>query len=467
VIAFGLPAVELLSTPIVPDAPTIRDSLQGPVLLSTDQRQDKFQLAGLPSQLFKSRLMRRTLCSVFLLLAFINARSQSSDTLTVVGWNIEWFGSTANGPSNENLQEANVVKVLRYLKADLYGLNEVVDTMRLRRVVDSLGSNYGFYISTFASAASSTNSPYWSSAQKLAFIYRKDIFSNIHARAMLNNGSNAYYNFASGRFPYLFNANVNKNGKKRNVSFILIHAKSGATTADFTRRKDAARELKDTLDPSFVNRPTILMGDYNDELQGSIVTGYTVSPYDMIVKDSVRTNNNYYHSITLPLELAGERSTISYSSVIDHQVINKKMDSMYVPASADIRTDVVNVVPDYLTRNTSDHYPVSSRYTIINGDTSVVVINPPPPPPPPVAFTGFKVWPNPFQQSIIFRSGKDLTGVTITLYNSLGGKVWQTTLPVITSQLFNEFQLPPYLASGVYLMQVSSREEKLHFKLVK
>ncbi len=409
--------------------------------------------------------MRRILCSAFLVFSFFSSTSQT-DTFTVVNWNIEWFGSTNNGPSNENQQEANVVKILRYLNADLYGLNEVVDTLRLRRVVDSLGSNYGYYISSFASAASSPLSPNWSTAQKLAFIYRKDVFTNIKTRAMLNNGSNAYFNFASGRFPYLFNANVSKGGKKRNISFIVIHAKAGATTADFNRRKAAAVELKDTLNPFFSNHPMILMGDYNDELEGSIVNGYTVSPYDILVRDSIKTNNNYYHSITLAPERAGERSTISYSNVIDHQMINKRMDSMYVPGSADIRQDVINVVPGYLSRTTSDHYPVSSKYALINGDTSVVVVNPPPPPPPPIVFTGFNIWPNPFDRQLIFRSGKTLNNVVLTMYNSMGQKVWQNTLPVVTSQLFNEIQLP-YLPSGLYILTITSKEEILQFKLVK
>ncbi len=409
--------------------------------------------------------MRSILCSTFFLFSFFASNSQT-DTFTVVNWNIEWFGSTTNGPSNENQQEANVVKVLRYLKADLYGLNEVVDTLRLRRVVDSLGSNYGFYISGFGSAASSPLSPNWSTAQKLAFIYKKDVFSNIKTRAMLNNGSNAYFNFASGRFPYLFNANVSRNGKKRNISFILIHAKAGATAADFNRRKAAAVELKDTLDPFFANHPMILMGDYNDELEGSIVNGYTVSPYDVLVRDSIKTNTNYYHSITLVPERAGERSTISYSNVIDHQMINKRMDSMYVPGSADVRQDVINVVPDYLSRSTSDHYPVSSRYVLISGDTSVVVVNPPPPPPPPIVFTGFNVWPNPFDRQIIFRSGKTLNSVVLTMYNSVGQKVWQSNLPVVTSQLFNEVQLP-YLPAGFYILQVAGKEGTFRFKLIK
>jgi hypothetical protein len=340
-----------------------------------------------------------------------------------------------------------------------------VDTMRLRRVTDALGSSYGFYISGFGSSAPSPFSPNWSSAQKLAFIYRKDIFSNIKTRALLNNGSNAYYNFASGRYPYLLNANVNKNGKKRNISFILIHAKSGSTTTDYYRRRDGARELKDTLDPFFSNHPMILMGDYNDELEGSIVPGY-ISPYDVLVRDSVRTATNFYNSLTLIPERAGERSTISYNSTIDHQVINKKMDSMYVRESVDIRQDVSNAVPDYFTRNTSDHYPVSSQYLVISGDTSVVLTTPPPPPPPTAVFTGFRLWPNPFRQSLVFRSGKTFTNVQISLYNSMGQKAWEMNYGTIATQLFNEIQVPD-LPPGLYVFVLRSNEETITQKLVK
>ncbi|HEX6913742.1 MAG TPA: endonuclease/exonuclease/phosphatase family protein [Chitinophagaceae bacterium] len=411
-----------------------------------------------------TRPMRKLFCIIILPMLSLTARAQS-DTLVVVNWNIEWFGSYSNGPGNENLQEQNVVRVMRYLNADIYGLMEVVDTMRLRRVVDSLGPAYGFYVSGFASAAPSPISPNWSSAQKLAFVYRRSVFSNIHTRAMLNNGSNAYYNFSSGRFPYLFNANVTKNGKKRNISFILIHAKAGSTATDYSRRRDAAIELKDTLDPFFSARPLIIFGDLNDELEGSI-SGYTVSPYDVFVRDSLPSDTASYYSLTLPAERAGERSTINYSNVIDHQIANLKMDSMYVPGSADIRQDVVEVVPDYLSHTTSDHYPVSSKFVLKDGDTSAVVVNPPPPPPPPVVFKGFRVWPNPFRQQIIFRSGKNLTEVKMVMYNSIGARVWETAVPVIISQQFNEFPLP-LLSSGVYLLQIISREETLTFRLVR
>jgi len=411
-------------------------------------------------------MMRKTLCLTILFSMLSASRLYSQDTLSVVNWNIEWFGSLQNGPSNKNVQEQNVLKILRYLNADLYGLCEVVDTIRLKRVVDSLGSDYAFVVSSFASGAPSFNSPNWTSAQKLAFIYRKSVFSNIAARAMLNNGSSAYYNFASGRLPYLFNANVSKGGKKRNIHFIMIHAKAGASASDFIRRKDGARELKDSLDPFYSGRPAIIMGDYNDELEGSIVSGYSTSPYDVMVKDSIQSNANYYRSVSLPLERAGMRSTITYTNVIDHQVINKRMDSMYVPFSAAIRTDIINAVPDFLSHNTTDHYPVFSRYKLIAGDTTAVVVNPPPPPPPANPFVGFKVWPNPFENTITYRSGKNLTNVEMVLFNATGKKVWQQKTGNITTQLFYEFTLP-ILPRGVYVLKIVSREENYQYKLLR
>jgi hypothetical protein len=165
-------------------------------------------------------------------------------------------------------------------------------------------------------------------------------------------------------------------------------------------------------------------------------------------------------------ERAGERSTISYSSVIDHQVINKKMDSMYVRESVDIRQDVTNAVPDYLTRNTSDHYPVSSQYLIIAGDTSVVLTTPPPPPPPVALFTGFRTWPNPFGQSLVFRSGKTLTNVRLSLYNNIGQKAWEMNYGTVTTQLFNEITVPD-LSPGLYIFVLRSNEETIKVKLVK
>lgn len=64
---------------------------------------------------------------------------------------------------------------MRYFDADIYGLVEIVDTMRLRRVRDSLGTNFEYIIAPY-----STDGPIgtngWRQSQKLAFLYKKDIF---------------------------------------------------------------------------------------------------------------------------------------------------------------------------------------------------------------------------------------------------------------------------------------------------
>jgi len=307
--------------------------------------------------------MKGILLGFFCCLAMAAASAQAgADTaLRIVNWNIEWFGSTQNGPYYKDLQETNVKKVLRYLDAHLYALTEIVDTMRLRRVTDSLGKNFAYVISDFTSLAPTMQYANWATGQKLAFIYRKDVFSNVRVRGLMRSSGAAYSNFATGRFPYLLNANVYFNGRKRNISFVVIHAKAGATSSDYTRRYNGVVELKDTLDTYFKNHPTLLLGDFNDDLDRTIVYSApsALSSYDPLIKDSV--GPLAYKALTLPLSYAGENSTLNYSDVIDHQVANGRMDSMYIRGSAAIRKDVVSVVPDYITaQNTSDHWPVSS-----------------------------------------------------------------------------------------------------------
>lgn len=402
---------------------------------------------------------------IILLSLLAEAQSPPDTALRIVSWNVEWFGSTEAGPSNKNLQEQNVLKILRYLDADIYALAEIVDTLRFRRLVDSLGSGYGYRLSDYCSIIASPDYPGWLTCQKLAFIFKNDVVSNVRVRGMLRGSNNAYGNFASGRFPYLMNANVNKQGKKRNINIINIHAKAGSTTTDYTRRRNAAIELKDTLDRYFSTVPVMLAGDFNDELHRSI-SGQSTSPYQGIVADSIKSNTNYYHSITLPLSYAGENSTISFPTVIDHQVINKRMDSMFISGSAAIRQDVVAVVPNYISRNTSDHYPVFSRYSIIAGDTSEVV-QPPPPPPPVVSIRGYQVAPNPFKQTVNFTSEKTLSNVSLVLYNSTGLKVWQYEFRTIPANVRQSFQITSALPSGLYILRLESREESRSFKLLK
>jgi hypothetical protein len=139
----------------------------------------------------------------------------------VVSWNIEFFGAPfASGSANKDLQEINVKKIMRYLNADLYGMVEVVDTMRFRRLVDSLGNTeFGYFIAPFCSSNTTGTGASWTSGQKLAFVYRKSVFSNITTCGIRRNSAPGYTNWASGRFPYMFSATAIINGISKKCKF--------------------------------------------------------------------------------------------------------------------------------------------------------------------------------------------------------------------------------------------------------
>jgi hypothetical protein len=279
-----------------------------------------------------------------------NLKNYTKD-LTIVNWNIEWFGDGSMFNGNLDVQEANAGKILKYLNADLYGICEVVDTTRFGRMIrNTLGNEYRYVVSSYPSLLE---------AQKLAFIYNRNIFRNVKTRAFMGLSSTAYGNFASGRFPFLLTADVVINGQRNPVNYILLHAKANADLTSYTKRLNASIEMKDSLDNYFRPKYFLIMGDYNDNFNGSILSGYK-SPYKNFIDD-----NTNYNAISLPLNTTGYQSTISYSnSVIDQQIISANMGKWYVLSSASIRTDVSNPVPDFTSHSTSDHYPLSSVYHI-------------------------------------------------------------------------------------------------------
>lgn len=279
----------------------------------------------------------------------LNLKNYYKD-ITIVNWNIEWFGYGSMFNGNVDMQEVNAGKILKYLNADLYGICEVVDTTRFGRMIrSSLGEEFRYEISYYPTSLNS---------QKLAFVYNRNIFRNVKVRPFMGLSATAYNYFAQ-RFPYLLTANVVINGKENVINYFLIHAKANADIDGYNRRLNGSIEMKDSLDRYYSNKYFMLFGDYNDNFNGSILNGKP-TPYQNLLND-----NANYNAISLPLNATGNQSTISYSnSVIDQQVISNNMTKWYVFSSAKIRTDVTTVVPDYNSRNTSDHYPLSSTYRI-------------------------------------------------------------------------------------------------------
>ena len=402
---------------------------------------------------------------LLLLLAIFAARlgtpisaQSSSNTLDIVAWNIEFFGAPYNsGPTDKDLQEVNVKRIMRMLNADLYGVVEVVDSGRFRRLVDSLGQNeYSYVISPYCSGNTTGTGNSWTSGQKLAFIYRKSIFSNVRTRGIMRNSSTGYTNWASGRFPFLFSATATINGFSRDINVFLLHGKAGATQSDYEKRLGAAQELKDSLDAHFSNTLNMIIGDFNDALNTSIFPGATTSSYFPIVADS--TDADSYKSITLPLGAAGQTTMINFPNVIDNHVISNEVVPYYILNSAKVRTDVTTVVPDYVTaHNTSDHYPVFSQYNLSGAVNNI-------PPTPPTA-AGLSLYPNPGKDLFSLRSKKNLPASTAQLYNLARQLTWRGTIPRMTAG--TSFNLPlPALASGIYKLEVTNPNLRTQLSLI-
>jgi len=307
-----------------------------------------------------------------------------ASTLSIVNWNMEWFGTPATGnfgPPNKALQEQNAGIVLPALNADLYVLQEVVNDTALKNIVATM-PGYAYVINNYGSHSNTKEAhPFpLTEVQKLAFVYNTTKITNIHTDSLLTTGVNTaadtatqyYSNWAGGRYPYMLTADVvlgNNSGGTitRQMRFINIHAKanSGSSNAAlkvaYDNRKAAAFALDSLIQANYATDNVIILGDFNDDLDHTITAGITppTTSYSPFTVDHA----DRYKFLTLPLSLAGGHSDVNFTgSVIDNVVTTNAVSNLYFPGSVTIRTDVSGLVSKYGT-TTSDHYPIFSQFT--------------------------------------------------------------------------------------------------------
>lgn len=378
----------------------------------------------------------------------------------VVNWNIEWF-SGPNGPTDDFLQEKNALKLMRKMDADVYACTEIVDTVAFKALVDSLGSkvgDYKYFVSKYASNASDANSINYDSGQKLAFVYRSSIVKPIKVEPLLYtaDANSLIYNYwASGRFPYMMEADVTLNGITKRIHFIVIHAKAQNSADAYLRRKNAAIALKDYMDKNLGKANIVLLGDYNDDLDFTVASAseagadYPKSSYSVIVDDSIN-----YKALTLQLSRLGEKSTASFSDVIDHVTISDDLYPTYVQGTTQILNELTLNIPSYAS-TTSDHYPVMTRY-LFDPRTSIKEIN--------KNASDVKVYPNPLSEElnieIKFDGGSSRKHIILM---DVSGK-----LHYAEYSYADKLAIPTgKLSSGMYILSVSNDAGRVTRKVVK
>ena len=310
-----------------------------------------------------------------------------ANTLEVVNWNIEWFGSPLLGPSNDVQQAANVKTIVNNINADIYGFAEVVDTTLFRNTV--LPAGYNVIFSEFGSYADNKTDVDYPLAQKLAFMYRTDIVKPIRTFGVLQNTYNPavastsvdgtpYKNWSSGRFPFGMEANVTINGKTEIVYFMEIHAKANTGTVSdqidaYNRRKGGNAQFKAWLDANLPGKKIIILGDFNDVLNSDKTIAPLPPGTGTSYSDFTNDAANYF-PITLPLSLAGKQSTAGFPTVIDNVILSKNLNTNYIPGTAEVLDGVKSLVANY-TAATTDHYPIKSRYLFGNGTPTLASIS--------------------------------------------------------------------------------------------
>lgn len=296
-----------------------------------------------------------------------------SEFFTIMNWNVEFFGAKRYGPSNDELQISNVVKLLSAFEPDIVALQEVSNESAFESLLEKIKNYAGLCSNRYSfSFNADTDFP----PQKVCFVYKTSSAKAATEKILFGKLFDEYPSdmFSSGRLPYLIEFDVHE----RRLSVVNVHAKSGATENDFNRRLSDSKLLKDSLDRY---TDIVLLGDLNDDVSRSIVSGHE-SPYLNFIDD--------------PNYLCVSRS---FNNMIDHQIISSSL------VGSHLTTKVVNAfsVIDRYYRTTSDHLPVISEF-----DFSRIITSAGSQPDP-------VVYPNPTHDQIWFP-----TDSNITVLNSMG-----------------------------------------------
>lgn len=276
------------------------------------------------------------------------AKEDRADTLDVMSWNVEWFGSTEDGPADEALQQANVARVLRATAPDLIGLVEVVSEPAFESLMTRLPNHQGLLV-TDPSVVGGRAS-YFAGEQKVALIHHRR-FTVESARVVVTEASYAF----GGRPPMEVRLRFEENGRPRTLIVLVAHFKAMANFDGWQRRTEAALALKRFMDTEYPGRWVLLVGDLNDDLDVSTYRR-SATPFAPFLADAS------YRFTTAALTEANVSTTLTFRSTIDHHLAQNGLIERFIDGSAKV-IDPRGLIPDAAT-TTSDHLPVLTRYDV-------------------------------------------------------------------------------------------------------
>jgi hypothetical protein len=390
-----------------------------------------------------------------------------SETFDVATYNMEFFGNGNQiaggfGPANATLQITNAATVLNRLNMDIIGTQEISNKAAVDQVIANLPVGYANQISpvySYSIKPDFSTEPF--PAQKIGFIYNTANVTPVGFRVMFEGlyrqavaGTTTLINddfWSSGRLPYMGTFDVRVNGITKRVHVINIHAKSGSASSDFNRRVADLQVLKDSIDTYYGDQNVILLGDFNDNVFGSINSG-GMSSYNSFVSDV-----SDYKALTYALAQAGGFSFPSSGSFLDHIIISDELTDEYLDPSTtveDPRSYVVNYA-----NTTSDHLPVYARFAFTSNDPTGTKKD---------EKGKFRVYPNPTNGNVSLQlpilAGRD--NLSLSVYSHRGELVLQASglEQTLNQRLSERMSTAPH---GMYLVTVQVGNQTYETRLIK
>jgi len=361
----------------------------------------------------------------------INAHSDAQNSKThdfkITTLNAEWLSCLTSGPKDRELQINNIVSLIKTMNSDLVALQEV-GTSNFYNTIDTLvwrlGSGWeGIVVPWKANNCS----------QNQGIVYKKSKINLIDASLITNGGS--YNDWSAGRFPAYYEVSFLVGNKQIPVAFINIHAKAYADATSYSRRKNASIGLKALLDKDFNTKRIVILGDFNDYLEGTICgTCGGISPYKNFMDDVIN-----YKGVSAQLK------------TVDHFIISNELFSNYLDNSAFREYSATQTIPNY-SSTTTDHIPTSVIFRVSDGleidDYS--------------SSNSFQCYPNPTTGVFTIQSSK-FKVQSVEIYDVIGKKI--SSHHLITSSS-NQLDISHFI-SGVYILKITTEKGIVTQKIIK
>lgn len=369
----------------------------------------------------------------------------SDETLEIATWNIEWFGATGSGqgPSDVVQQRANVRRVITESGIDFWAVQEISDTSQWQFLLNELGPSWEGRLATI------------SGQQRIGFVYNTDTIQMRLIKHILETYSTgpsppAGTNYFAGRPPLQIRVDVVLPDTTVALTFITLHMKCCGDLSSYERRIEASNRLKTNIDFSYgvLNEPiAAILGDFNDELSGSIRAGQP-SPYVNFL------DSPDYSFLTLPLDDQNiptfcSSTNCAFGSTLDHILITDEVVANYVDGSVSRLESVLDAIPNY-TNSTSDHVPV---YAVFTFPTNTAVDEPGE---IPGSLSIQSAFPNPARNALNIRLLNDKPGsVEVAIFDVLGRRVYSETLSGAETASGHTVSTSGF-ANGLYVIRAST-----------